>query len=74
MFATNISNITSARRKVKVDIQADTVPDSLPATGEDVSNLANDVTFEVGSSLLVVPTAEVYLYGEDGEWHLTGSN
>lgn len=72
MFATKISNLTDTRRKVLVDIQADEEPATLPQTGADVSNLADDVTFEVGSSLLVVPTAKVYLYGEDGEWHLAG--
>lgn len=72
MYATNIQ-ITPDRRKVKVDIQADTEPSTFPVNGADVTNLADDVTFEVGSSLLVVSPAAVYLYGEDGEWHLTES-
>ena len=73
MYAVDISNITDERRKVLVSIQADTPPDSLPTTGETVTNLADDVTFAVGSSLYVVSTGAVYFYGEDSEWHIFGN-
>lgn len=74
MFATKISNLTDARRKVLVDIQADAEPAALPASGADVSNLADDVAFEVGSSLFIVPTGNAYLWGEDEKWHLVAEN
>jgi len=74
MYATNISNIHNMERKLKVDLQADTVPSTLPATGADVENLADDVTFDVGSTLLVVPTADVYAMGSDGNWHKVGES
>lgn len=69
MYATNIEHKSNDLRKVKVDIQADTEPSTMPVNGADVSNLADDVTFDVGSSLFVVEGATAYMYGEDGEWH-----
>lgn len=73
MYATKISNLTDTRRKVLVDIQADAEPSTLPASGADVTNLADDVTFAVGSTLFIVPTARAFMYGEDGEWHEAGA-
>lgn len=73
MYATNVTHTLNDPRKVKVDIQADSAPDTMPLNGADVTNLADDVTFEVGSSLLVVNPTAVYLYGEDDQWHLTES-
>lgn len=75
MYATDFQNLTydPVTRKCKVDIQADSVPASLPTSGADVDNMADDAVFEVGSTLLVVPTAQVYFYGADGAWHLTAS-
>lgn len=75
MYATNFDNLSysPANRKSKVTIQVDEAPTTLPASGADVSNMPDDVEFEIGSTLLVVPTGDVYFWGEDSAWHLTAA-
>lgn len=56
----------SARRCL---IQADTKPDTLPTTGENVTGLPDEFTVAAGSVLRVLDTKTNYIMGEDGTWY-----
>ena len=75
MYATNFDNLTysPANRKCKVTIQADETPETFPTDGSGVTNMPDDVEFEVGSSLAVVSTDDVFFCGEDSAWHPTAN-
>ncbi len=57
---------------VKATIIAEEAVTVMPTSGASVDNLPNTAIFAPGSSLLVVPTAEMFFFCGDGEWHLFG--
>jgi hypothetical protein len=58
----------------RVIIQADETPASFPATGDDVSGLADEVVIARGSIVYVVKSGKKYFLAEDGEtWNEFGA-
>lgn len=74
MFALSASAVGTggSRTKQRVSLLSTTAVTTMPTSGADVINMADDVTFDTGSTLLVTPTAEMFFYGEDNQWHLFG--
>ena len=74
MFALSAAATGSggSRTKQRVSLLATEAVVTMPESGADVINMANDVQFDTGSTLLVTPTAEIFFFGEDGDWHLFG--
>ena len=53
---------------VSCTIEANTVPDPLPTTGEGIENLDANNRFAPMSVLYVVSTKAIYIANEDGEF------
>lgn len=50
-------------------ILADTTPDQMPTTGENVDRLPDSVKLDSGSIILVLADSSKHVLGEDGQWH-----
>ena len=53
---------------VKCKIFSDTVPSPLPEP-EDIPGYDETFAFYPGSSMYIVTTGDLYMAGEDGDWH-----
>jgi len=74
MFALSatVTGRNATRTRQRVSLLSTEAVVSMPESGADVANMADDVSFDVGSTLLITPSAEFYFYGEDEDWHLFG--
>lgn len=65
---------SAGRRSIKGMFQATTLPSPIPKTGAGVTGLASTDDIATGSFLLIETTGDVYILGEDGEWHNLASS
>lgn len=53
---------------VSCQIYADTVPATMPEP-KDIPGYDNSFEFMAGSTMYIVTTGDIYMAGEDGNWH-----
>lgn len=58
----------SGDKYVRCQIFADTVPGTMPAP-EDIPGYDSSFEFYPGSTMYIVTTGDLYMAGEDGDWH-----
>ena len=56
------------QKHIVAEIYSDDVPAVFPTTGVDIDNLNENYILEVGSTIYVVNTGQLYMKGETDEW------
>ena len=57
------------KKYVKCEILADTTPATMPEA-EDIDGYDDSFELFPGSTMYIITTGDLYMSGEDGDWHI----